>query len=453
MKQSLPLYILLLLIVFTSCSKKNAVINPTYFGGEIVNPHDNFVLLYKDNKLIDTIPLAKNNTFTYQFKNFEKGLYIFKHDEFQYIYIEPQDSLFLRLNTVDFDETLTFSGKGATKNNFLIHNFLSNETYAQNFGDYSNMPPVQFQKKMDSALMQSHILLDKYLQKYQFSEDFITIAKTLIDYNFYALKEKYVIFNHKKKDFTLPENYYDYRKNINFNATNLITFYPYFNYLNLFINNVARTTNTCTSPYKTYTAKLKVIDSIIKDSIIKHDLLQKNGYSYFYKNDNTQNRLAFLKTFKSCTNNKQLINQISTLAKSVMQLSKGTTFPNLELNDANHQKVYIKDVVKTPTVIYFWTQKQPRHLRSVHKKTAAYSQNSSYQFIGICIDDDASNWEKIMTNLNYANDYKIANSKDIAQKLLLNSIHKVFVLNKDNVILSSDLNLYDPNFIKKLKKL
>ena len=33
----------------------------TYFGGEIVNPNTNYVVLSKDNGIHDTIPLDKNN--------------------------------------------------------------------------------------------------------------------------------------------------------------------------------------------------------------------------------------------------------------------------------------------------------------------------------------------------------------------------------------------------------
>ena len=34
-----------------------------YFGGEVINPQSNYVLFLKDNKVIDTIFLDKNNRF------------------------------------------------------------------------------------------------------------------------------------------------------------------------------------------------------------------------------------------------------------------------------------------------------------------------------------------------------------------------------------------------------
>ena len=77
-----------LLIAFISCSPINKKENLTYFGGEIINPKDKFVLLLKDDQIIDTLELNSQNRFIAQYENFSEGLYTFKHGiEFQYVYI------------------------------------------------------------------------------------------------------------------------------------------------------------------------------------------------------------------------------------------------------------------------------------------------------------------------------------------------------------------------------
>ena len=118
MRKLLPLSYLLVLITLFSCNKSNTIEDATYFGGEIINPKNDFVLIYKDKILIDSVILDQNNRFLYKFKNFTPGLYHFNHEEYQYVFIEPKDSILFRLNTIDFDESLTFSGKGADKNIF-----------------------------------------------------------------------------------------------------------------------------------------------------------------------------------------------------------------------------------------------------------------------------------------------------------------------------------------------
>ena len=53
------------LTLFTSC--KDVIKSSdgvSYFGGEIINPNSKYVYLCKDNEVIDTIALDKNNRFS-----------------------------------------------------------------------------------------------------------------------------------------------------------------------------------------------------------------------------------------------------------------------------------------------------------------------------------------------------------------------------------------------------
>lgn len=126
-------YVLPLSIAFlstlTSCEKRFDSDNyVAYLGGEIVNPQENYVLFLKDNELIDTIFLDKNNRFMHKFDSLAPGLYTFKHDpEYQYIYFDKNDSLMIRLNTFDFDNSIVFCGRGDEKNNFFMELYLQNE--------------------------------------------------------------------------------------------------------------------------------------------------------------------------------------------------------------------------------------------------------------------------------------------------------------------------------------
>ena len=70
----------------------------------------------KGEKVIDTFFLDKTIVFFHKFDLLTPGLYSFKHDpEYQYIYFDKNDSLMLRLNTLDFDNSLMFCGRGDEK--------------------------------------------------------------------------------------------------------------------------------------------------------------------------------------------------------------------------------------------------------------------------------------------------------------------------------------------------
>ena len=83
-------------------------------------------MFLKDDEVIDTIYLDKNNRFMHKFDSLAPGLYTYKHNpEYQYVYFDKNDSLMLRVNTFDFDNSVVFCGRGDEKNNFLMELFWS----------------------------------------------------------------------------------------------------------------------------------------------------------------------------------------------------------------------------------------------------------------------------------------------------------------------------------------
>ncbi|MFT5239001.1 MAG: hypothetical protein ACI9M9_002619, partial [Flavobacteriaceae bacterium] len=109
MKKKLLLLIFSISIISCNSSEERAV-DYSWIGGEIVNPHSDYVLLFKNNYLLDTIKLNSKNFFSYKTENKKGNLYSFRNGEFQIFYLEPGDSLMLRVNTIDFDESLSYSG-------------------------------------------------------------------------------------------------------------------------------------------------------------------------------------------------------------------------------------------------------------------------------------------------------------------------------------------------------
>ena len=78
--------------------------------------------------LIDESIIDSSGNFQIFIDSINSGLFNFYHDtEFQYIILEKNDSLKIRLNTLDFDESLVYTGSGSGKNNFLMDVFLKSE--------------------------------------------------------------------------------------------------------------------------------------------------------------------------------------------------------------------------------------------------------------------------------------------------------------------------------------
>ena len=65
------------------------------------------------------LDLGENLRFQRQYDSLPDGIYKLEHlPEYQTLLLEDQDSLWVRINAAAFDESMVYSGVGASKNNF-----------------------------------------------------------------------------------------------------------------------------------------------------------------------------------------------------------------------------------------------------------------------------------------------------------------------------------------------
>jgi hypothetical protein len=217
-----------------------------YLGGEIENPKCNYVVFMKGEKVMDTFFLDKNNRFFHKFDSLTPGLYSFKHDpEYQYIYFDKNDSLMLRLNTLDFDNSLMFCGRGDEKNNFLMELFIQNNNDRNQMYEVYVKDVDAFQKNIDSTYKKAKSLYLKRKVFINWNEDFDKIASSSVELN-HAYKKEIFPFVHEfrtgksvKKD--LPKDYYKHRKLIDLNDTALVNYSPFVKYVTVLLNNLVLT--------------------------------------------------------------------------------------------------------------------------------------------------------------------------------------------------------------------
>lgn len=457
MRGLLPLSYLLFLVTILSCNKSNTIEDATYFGGEIINPKNDYVLLYKDDVLVDSIALDVNNRFLYQFKNFTPGLYHFNHQEYQYVFIEPKDSILFRLNTIDFDESLTFSGRGANKNNFIINTFLANERHELKARKLYNLPAKKFCDRISAELQQRLNMLDVYKERYEFSDDFMKVANTHIKFHYYKIKEFYPRYNKLQADSIAADGFYAFRKDIDYNTDNLGSFYPFYEYMYALIDNLSSQNVINTTKEKkifhSYNVKINIIDSLVQNQSSKNQLLKNTALNYLSKVEcktNAQNILDIFNKHNTDQNNKT---QITKLVNNIGRLSKGNNLPDFNVISINNETLNIKQVVNKPTVLFFWTTKNPRHFNSAHKKAEQFAKESNYEFVSISLDSGIENWKNHSKKHNSLNEYIFETPYHTKEDLLIQKISKVYVLDKDAKIVSSELNLFDTKFLQKLNAL
>ncbi|MGB6268119.1 MAG: hypothetical protein WBF67_03835 [Olleya sp.] len=456
------LYILICCSALFSCKKETSASTDmtAFFGGEIINPSSNYIIIYKSSNIIDTVYLDSNNRFKYIFKNFKSGLYNFYDGkESQSFLIQPKDSIMIRVNTMEFDESLVFNGIGEKENNYLIDLFLETEMQEQEVLKISQLEPVDFDENLSRIRQKKLEKLEKFSTKNQASELFTTFAKANIDYNYYYSKEAYPFINYSKNEheiFTsLPADFFDFRKEIDYNNETLKDYRPYVSFLRFHFNNIALQEHFKHSKDSIYNNqsldynldKLTLIDQKVSDTFIKNRLLFYNMIKFINASKSVEDYDMLLKSFNEKNTNTQQKNKAIKLVTSYKRLKPGQVIPDVTVVDKNEKTHHLKHIIKKPTIIYFWDAKDRYHLKVSHDRAKDLQKKyPEFDIMAISINSISSREQADVlqrNHLNLNNEYHFENAEEAIELLSLKPVNKVFIVDKHARIVNPKANMFD----------
>lgn len=471
------LFAILTMPLLWSCNNGSRVGNArVFFGGEIINPNNNYVLfVHPYDQQTDTLLLDSSNRFSKSMNVSQPGIYTFLHGgEYQLVLLEPGDSIMIRLNTLDFDESLVFMGKGARENNYLIASFLKYETDNNRFMRMMwETEPQKFEQTLDSNRAEKLNELKRFLSKNNFSDYFDKVAEANINYDYYANKEMYPFayfgYNNLIHFKDLPEGFYDFRKEVDYNDESLLGSILYTKFLFWNINNLA-----LKKYYKTAThnvvfdrkstaynlEKLRLVDSIIDNETVKNHLLRYTTRDFVsLSNDSSETNEILTSFLEKSTNDddKAYMKEFVDLSE---RMQKGKLLPDINLLDFEENSVSVRSLIKNSTVIYFWSSNQPSQMKNYHLK-ARYLKNKYPQvdFIAININnDDAYHWKNILKqhNLPKDNEYHLQDPNMAIKTLAINGTNKSILLDAKGVIINPNAMMvtreFEEELVEALKK-
>ena len=111
MKRTFKYFFILFAIALIASCTDSAKNNNTYFGGKIINPKSEYVLLYNQDELIDSLALDENDKFIGEYKNSTHNITI---------------------NIEEIKDRLVV--KRVFNNNFTLNTYSNNSFYAEGFG-------------------------------------------------------------------------------------------------------------------------------------------------------------------------------------------------------------------------------------------------------------------------------------------------------------------------------
>lgn len=450
-----------LCLVLASCSNPKNNDYSAYFGGEIINPKDKWVLFYQGEELLDSIPLDDKNRFFIRFDSLASGLYTFKHEpEYQYVYFDKNDSLMVRINTLDFDESLVFCGKGEEKNNFLVEMYLKNQKDRNDTFYAFDLNPEEFTKKADSSYRQ---ILDFYQESKKeilWDDHFDLFAKASADYFYYTKKEFYPIAhkrrNQEKELPLLSEAFYDYRKNIDFNNEKLSDFSPYLRYITAWVDNLISLKTTDFDKQKTALAKLRTADSLIENTYLKNKVLNNIAFMYLMQDEKNAADTIFLNKYFEVATNKDKKEKIEKMTVAIRKITD-EGFPEIKLKNTENELVSSNDLFNRKTVVYFWSKKTENHFFAVHEKINKIAENHpDIDFIAIGLDQNFEEWKSFLAKHKKVphqriRHYNVSDLEEMKDKWVVTRVTRASVVGKNGKAEKTFVNIFEPVFEKTLE--
>ncbi|MEK9788772.1 MAG: hypothetical protein VW261_07840 [Flavobacteriaceae bacterium] len=455
-------FLLFLGLISLSCNKEKQETQSIFLAGQIINPSSRNVTLYGGNRTVETFGLDDQLRFQKTFDSLPNGIYKLEHlPEYQSLLLEKGDSLWVRINAAAFDESIVFSGRGASKNNFLMELVLKQKKENQYLsGKYSS------KRESFSHLIDSLVLEKKKLWIGMDSVNTLSLAAQKVTqaayiYPYATIRERYALL--RGSQWTVEEDslYFDYRKYLNYGDNDLAFFDPYINYILNFINEKALATGASYFQVKQNTdfniKRLEVLDKSIKGTLLRNNLARAIALEEILNFENHSQHERFLKYYATVNSSPVYLAEVLDLHTDISRMEAAKPLPEIQLQNAARDTISSSKLTQgKSTVLYFWSQTQMNHYRNTLERMSVYRKKyPEVRFIGICIqpfNNMVDEVQKIL-ELDPADQFALVNFENASKAWVLTLLNKAIIIDPKGRLIEGFGNFSDTNFESLLKGL
>ena len=448
-----------IVILFLNSCKEEVNDNSIFFGGQIINPTSNYLILHKNNTTIDCLLLDSKNRFKRSFNNLTPGIYKLEHiPEYQTIFLEPGDSLWVRVNAAEFKQSIVFSGRGSSKNNFLMDMEINIENENNFLSSKYSLESNLFSKIIDSLVLQKKNqwkLMDSINKLTQFAQK-VTMASYVYPYG--TRRERYALLRGTNWNTSKDRVYFNYRQFLNLEETDLAFFDPYIDYALNFLNEKSLDSSNYYFQIKQKTLfnikRLQVLENKIKGRELKNNLARAIAYDEILNFDNHSEHDNFLQYYFAVNSNTKFLGEVLNLHNDIKKMYTGSSLPEIPIQNSQLDTVSSNILFnKKSTVIYFWSQSQMNHYRETLKIIEEIKiDKPEYRYVGISIqplNKMALEVNEILKQ-NVDDQFAIINFKNASKKWIITILNKAIVIDNNGKIINGFANVFDSSFVNEL---
>ena len=397
----LPLFYLL--ACQNSPTESTPEIKEANLSGAIDNPRGKEVTLYLQGEKI-LIPVDDTGKFTTKIPVESPMMLQMVHGgERTTIYVQPGYDLAVQFNTAEFDETINYSGKGAAENNYLASKFLLDEQLMTNWRDLFGLETNEFLAKIED-MQQKHKdnFKSAMSQNSDMSDDFVAIEKQniqIVSANNRLMYPSYYAYAKNVEEPVMPEGYYDFLKNFEFNDERMLASQDFKNFIDAYLARKAKQqVGEDAENFAAASAQIKLIDQFSTSPKIK-------DYAYYtmlggllseYGADFPSDILA---TFKANCKDEEMVSKVMEEYNQWAKLAKGEKAPSWKYENTKGEMVALEDL--RGKVVYIdvwatWCGPCKAELPYLEKLVEQYEDGGKIAFTSISIDENKDAWEKMV---------------------------------------------------------
>ena len=427
------------------------------FAGKIINPNSDTVYIMDGwGKMYELIELDEDHTFKNTF-TIEKGYYRFNDgNESTTIFLNEGYDLYLTLDTDSFDETVSYTGNGASANNYLAKKALMKESWGRldYYSYYCRLAEEEFLhladslKKVSLSFLSSQPISDK---QFVFLEENGIVFSNMYRLNIYPGTYRYLT---KDNSFRTSNNYPDPFAGFDVDDKKLIKA-P--SYLSTITDYLYYKKDSVT--YKKTDDYTQYIMEAMLDSITNVDV-KKEALHYFCKS-----RLTKAKNLDYCfslyknveTDPKRLaIIEEKYLARK--KTENGASSPPFSYEDISGKTVSHEDLKGSYVYIDLWATWCGPCLREIpyFDTLQATFEGQNIQFVSVCQNDTRERWKATVEkkDLKGIQLYAEGDGGQFYKDYQVTGIPRYILLDPDGKIIDSDAKRpSDKSLIVELKEL
>ena len=379
-------------------------------SGKITHPTDQYVyiryyadLLTFDEITADSARLDDDGSFAMTFPCPPNGEATFYHgDEITEMYLVPGDDLYLTLDAEAFDESLTYSGQGAQRHNYLAARMLAFPGLDPGMFGTAEAPFIKF---ADSLRQAHYKLLEKWFGASRgpapAEAGFMSWEKATILYNWATLRQMYPAYRAymaRDKKFTpLSDGYYDFLDSFAVFDTTALGNLHYGNFLETYIERDAAMWQGRNKIDDEIDARMAYMKSQLPPRIREFAYAQWL-YSLITLEGRLEEGLSAFEDYKQTCPNSPYAGILETTVEALKKLAPGNPAPTFTLPDRYGKPVSLADFKGKVVYMDIWATwcgpcvgEFPAMDKLIDKM-----KGKDVVFLGVSIDPDAEKWKAFL---------------------------------------------------------